>query len=105
MEAYKKDLLKLPEQLQGVIKRIGLFKNKPILYGDPNLLKSGQLYCTVFLNQLYQICRFVEANADEYYFEHPDIIPPVNSNSKDDDVSLDTDDPKKPKLINDEITI
>jgi len=40
----KSDLLKLPEQLYGTIKRVGILNKEPILYGDVNLLKPNDLY-------------------------------------------------------------
>lgn len=38
------NLLKLPEQLYGTIKRVGILNKEPILYGDVNLLKLNDLY-------------------------------------------------------------
>lgn len=38
------NLLKLPEQLYGTIKRVGILNKEPILYGDVNLLKPNDLY-------------------------------------------------------------
>lgn len=56
------ELLKLPEQLYGKIKRVGILNDKPILYGDPNLLKQGQLY---YISGLKQVYKYIGAKIDK----------------------------------------
>ena len=52
------DLLKLPEQLYGTIKRVGILNKEPILYGDVNLLKPNDLY---YISGAKQVYRYVKA--------------------------------------------
>ena len=68
--AKTSDLLKLPEQLYGTIKRVGILNKKPILYGDVNLLKPNDLY---YINGAKQIYRYVKSSIEDgsmtYYFD------------------------------------
>lgn len=48
--------LKLPEQLYGTIKKVGILNKEPILYGDANLLKQNDLY---YIDSIKQVYRFV----------------------------------------------
>lgn len=48
------DLLKLPEQLYGKIKKVGVLNNEPILYGDVNLLRQGDLFYFASAHQIYR---------------------------------------------------
>lgn len=59
----------LPEQMYGVIKNVGHLNKEPILYGDPNLLKIGQLYYTNAGLNVYSILRLVSVSPTTYYFE------------------------------------
>lgn len=68
-------LLQLPERTYGVIKRVGILNNQPILYGDVNLLKQGQLY---YISSAKQIYRFVKADTEYVYFT---TIKPIKKNS------------------------
>ena len=52
------NLLKLPEQLYGTIKRVGILNKEPILYGDVNLLKPNDLY---YISGAKQVYRYVKA--------------------------------------------
>ncbi len=58
-------LLQLPERIYGVIKRVGILDKEPILYGDANLLKQGQLY---YLSSVKQVYRFIKADTEYVYF-------------------------------------
>lgn len=64
------NLLKLPEQLYGTIKRVGILNKEPILYGDVNLLKPNDLY---YINGAKQIYRYVKSSIEDdsmtYYFD------------------------------------
>ena len=58
-------LLQLPEKTYGTIKRVGILNTEAILYGDPNLLKQGQLY---YMSSVKQVYRFVKANNASCFF-------------------------------------
>ena len=68
--AKDSNLLKLPEQLYGTIKRVGILNKEPILYGDVNLLKPNDLY---YINGAKQIYRYVKSSIEDdsmtYYFD------------------------------------
>jgi len=55
--------------MYGVIKNVGHLNKEPILYGDPNLLKIGQLYYTNAGLNVYSILRLVSVSPTTYYFE------------------------------------
>ena len=71
------DQIILPEQMYGIIKKIGYLNKEPILYGDPNLLKIGQLY---YLNggidfpDHYDVYRLARIESNTYYFETAEFI-------------------------------
>ena len=46
--------LNLPEPLFGTIKKVGMLNKEPILYGDPNLLKNGDLYYIIPLKTVFR---------------------------------------------------
>lgn len=56
------NLLKLPEQVYGTIKKVGILNNEPILYGDYNLLKNGDLYYILGAKQVYKYVKTVRSN-------------------------------------------
>ena len=60
--AKTSDLLKLPEQLYGTIKRVGILNKKPILYGDVNLLNPNDLY---YINGAKQIYRYIKSSIED----------------------------------------
>lgn len=68
--AKDSNLLKLPEQLYGTIKRVGILNKKPILYGDVNLLKPNDLY---YISEAKQIYRYIKPSIEDnnmaYYFD------------------------------------
>ena len=59
------NLLKLPEQLYGIIRRIGNLNKEPILYGDVNLLKPGDLYYILGAKQVYRYIKAVSTSNSE----------------------------------------
>ena len=69
------ELLQLPERTYGTIKRVGILYNQPILYGDVNLLKRGQLY---YLSSAKQVYRFIKADIEYVYFT---TIKPIKKDS------------------------
>lgn len=48
------ELLTIPEQLKGKIKKVGKINHEPILYGDVNLLKINDLYYMLSSKQVYR---------------------------------------------------
>lgn len=57
--AKTSNLLKLPEELYGTIKRVGILNNEPILYGDVNLLKNNDLY---YISSAKQVYRYIKTD-------------------------------------------
>lgn len=56
------NLLKLPEQLYGTIKRVGMINKEPILYGDVNMLKLNDLYYILGAKQVYRLVKIEISN-------------------------------------------
>lgn len=68
--AKNSNLLKLPEQLYGTIKKVGMLNKEPILYGDVNLLKPNDLYYISGAKQVYRYVKSsIEDNSMTYYFD------------------------------------
>lgn len=56
------NLLTLPEQLYGIIKRVGMINKEPILYGDVNMLKLNDLYYILGAKQVYRLVKIEISN-------------------------------------------
>ena len=56
------NLLTLPEQLYGTIKRVGMINKEPILYGDVNMLKLNDLYYILGAKQVYRLVKIEISN-------------------------------------------
>lgn len=59
------NLLKLPEQLYGTIKRVGMINKEPILYGDVNILKLNDLYYILGAKQVYRLVKIEILNSQD----------------------------------------
>lgn len=65
--AKDSDLLQIPESVYGTIKRVGILNKKPILYGDPNLLRPGDLFYINGVKQVYRYCGAVKVEGECQY--------------------------------------
>ena len=54
---FEDNNLEIPDQLRGKIKTVGYIHDKPIKYGDVNMLRQGDLY---YINSVKQVYRFIK---------------------------------------------
>lgn len=93
------DLLKLPEQLYGTIKKVGVLNNKPILYGDVNLLKPGDLF---YFTSAHQIYRYVKSSFNPVHTESVSPVSEIGGSIA--DIGGSISDPIRPESIKLEVS-